>query len=801
MNMKKYIEVTVNRRKERINAGDILYAESFGRNCYIYTTGGSIRTFLRIDELIGMLDPGLFLRCHRSYIVNMRRVKEKTADMFVLENKVHVPVSRRMIPATSKAYSEFKEREALFVREILIYLSPPLPTVEGAADIRAFVAGLNTRYARRGFRFFLYISGEGERLDDIEAEKSGDIKLDTTQYANPDALKLAVALRLKPFGLDEAENNFEGINTENIPAVSNSKNYAAMKETLAELEEQYLSLREKIRKNPDDEEALTLYLDISGQKNKLNGEIQTLKRDIISLEASFLERSDFSSLRVKETRELFETGDLESAKRHLDLDEMSREDEAFDNWVADTRKKIAAKVNDYLYLADMLKTDVANPHRFAAIERTYEQAAMLEEKHIPIGRAAIRKYADYLYYQKDYEKAAETAARQLGQIAEGNEAEIADYCHFISRCYNRLHRYEEAEKLSRRALEIRERLAALNQNHEPDVAKTLDGLARLIGITGDQEEAVHLYERASAIYERLADGNPAFLPDLAKNYNNLSEQYLDLQRYTDTETLCVKALAIHEQLAAENPARYNTDLARSYTELAYVYNITRRYAEAETLHTKAIDIRQRLAAENPAAFEPDLAFSFVHLARVYENTQEKEKEMPLLQKALLIYERLYAVQPAVYEHPVAFTSNNLAKAYVASGDYAGAEKLYAKALRIVENPAEGDPVQAFIAILSYNLAICLEKAGRYEKSEALHKKSLKIYEDFMPEKQATFEPDLAKGYNGYATLLIKTERRAEAEIYVNKAIEILERLVINNPAVFQPILDKSRETLASLHFV
>jgi tetratricopeptide (TPR) repeat protein len=363
-----------------------------------------------------------------------------------------------------------------------------------------------------------------------------------------------------------------------FPAVINNKNLAAMKLEHGVLETRYWELRERVRKTPGDKDAMAEYLNVSGRKNEIGEAIQELQRDIIDMETAFLEKAGFGDVspRLTESRRFYESGDLEGAKRLLDLDEMMGEDERYGKLLEEAQKKINEKVNEYLYLADMLKTDVGSPGRFDGIERTYEHAVNLEETHNLRERNAAWKYVNYLYYQNKYEKAADIACRQLSllEIDNADETEIANYSNFISRCYNRIHRYGDAAEMSRKALAIRERLAAEDPAvYEPDLAKTLDGLARVLEMTGSHEDAEKLRKRALGIYERLAAENPALLPGLAKSYNNIAEMYVEIQRFTECEEYSIRALDIHERLAAENPSVYDADLARSYNDLAFLYSV------------------------------------------------------------------------------------------------------------------------------------------------------------------------------------------------------------------------------------
>lgn len=865
----KYIEVTENYTKVRILLRDILYAEVFNKSCLIHTASGVVSTYLTISKLIELLDPDTFLRCHHSYVANLNHVKSLRGDEFIFDNGDHALISRRMKPVVVKAYNDYmltktdvipedETGDTLSTKEIRLFAASPLPALENDInELGVFISNLNSRYSRGGTYFSLYVSGEGDQAEDLEAAKNSDLfyliynekpdkralaeleaarnafnesgtpkiiayckkpgvqieDLYCSQYTHIDTVKLSIVLQLRSLGLEHAKLDIDGtslvledktlMTLDNIPVIFNSKSFTSMKDEYSGLEKEYWELRERVRKNPDDEAALTAYLNISGRKNSIGEAMHGLQRDIIAMETSFLEKagSGYISPRLVQARLLFEDGDLEGARKLFDLDEMTREDERDEELLEETQKKKQAKVNEYLYLADMLKTDVNDPERFTAIERIYEQAVRIEEKHSLSERTAVWKYIDYLYYQNEYEKAAEFACRQLNllEVDKTEESEIARFSNFISRCYNRLHRYDEAEKMSKRALEIRERLTAGNPAFEPDLAKTLEGLARLLEMTERLEEGEQMNKRAVDIYERLSAENPAFLPNLAKGYNNLSELYVEIQRYEETEELCKKALAIHEKLAAETPSVYDSDLARSYSELAFLYNITQRYAEAESLYKKSIAIRKKLAAENPAAFEPDVAAGFIYLSRVYDKTKNWNEGEKVLKKALSITERLAVEHPDAYEFMLLANLSNLARVYEANSNYSQAEALYKRALYTSEHPTSNEPMEQYTAIISYNLATLLQKTDRFDESEKLHKSSLEIYEQMAQGNPATYEPDLAKGYNGLAGLYKSTKRYTEAEELYKKALSIRERLAADNPAVFEPDLEQSRNDLAALY--
>lgn len=79
-------------------------------------------------------------------------------------------------------------------------------------------------------------------------------------------------------------------------------------------------------------------------------------------------------------------------------------------------------------------------------------------------------------------------------------------------------RFEEAEKLYRKALEIKEKI--LGKEH-PDTATTLDNLALLLGDKGDYEEAERLFRRALEICEKTLGRTHPWTITCQKNLEEL----------------------------------------------------------------------------------------------------------------------------------------------------------------------------------------------------------------------------------------------------------------------------------------
>lgn len=92
----KTLTVTSDRLKHSVYYKDIVYIETGNHCCYISANGDRIKT----STPIAMLEKELssessFLRCHRSYIVNLNKIAQTDEDFFIMKNNDKVLYSIR----------------------------------------------------------------------------------------------------------------------------------------------------------------------------------------------------------------------------------------------------------------------------------------------------------------------------------------------------------------------------------------------------------------------------------------------------------------------------------------------------------------------------------------------------------------------------------------------------------------------------------------------------------------------------------------------------------------------------------
>lgn len=103
----KFIKVLSNRLTYKIPHKEILFIEVFNKVCLIHTTNDKIvKTYTPLSELENELGEG-FLRCHRSYVINMNHIKEIIENDFVLNTDINIPIVKDKKNSIKQIYLDY----------------------------------------------------------------------------------------------------------------------------------------------------------------------------------------------------------------------------------------------------------------------------------------------------------------------------------------------------------------------------------------------------------------------------------------------------------------------------------------------------------------------------------------------------------------------------------------------------------------------------------------------------------------------------------------------------------------------
>lgn len=103
----RYIELSVDREIRKILFSKIIYVEFQNRYCLLYTSYGMMKSYLRLGDLEEKLNDPRFLRCHRSFLVNLDYVSSMAGYSFTLLDGSSVPVRREERAAMKQKFEDY----------------------------------------------------------------------------------------------------------------------------------------------------------------------------------------------------------------------------------------------------------------------------------------------------------------------------------------------------------------------------------------------------------------------------------------------------------------------------------------------------------------------------------------------------------------------------------------------------------------------------------------------------------------------------------------------------------------------
>jgi|GEM_PF-148809 len=106
------VEVCYGKKSSQIPLSQIVYLESDNRMIRLHLEVNAEDIFPsqcygKLEEYEIILQKKDFLHCHKSYLVNMRKIKRMTETCFFLKNGESVPISRRCFSESERIYKSF----------------------------------------------------------------------------------------------------------------------------------------------------------------------------------------------------------------------------------------------------------------------------------------------------------------------------------------------------------------------------------------------------------------------------------------------------------------------------------------------------------------------------------------------------------------------------------------------------------------------------------------------------------------------------------------------------------------------
>lgn len=90
-----------------IPVSEIFYIESIGRKCMIHTSRKTYETNMALNHIESTLNDNSFIRCYRSYLVNMNYIQDILDTEIQLTNDDCIPLTLRKRSQIVKLFNKF----------------------------------------------------------------------------------------------------------------------------------------------------------------------------------------------------------------------------------------------------------------------------------------------------------------------------------------------------------------------------------------------------------------------------------------------------------------------------------------------------------------------------------------------------------------------------------------------------------------------------------------------------------------------------------------------------------------------
>lgn len=111
----RLIEIPMSGESIMVSIADLFYAEVYDKFAMLHMKRGKLTTRLPLDELEARLGGTPFLRCHRSYIINMNYVDDMRAGDFLMRNGDVVPMRKNGRKGVRMTMAKFTAKSPLWV--------------------------------------------------------------------------------------------------------------------------------------------------------------------------------------------------------------------------------------------------------------------------------------------------------------------------------------------------------------------------------------------------------------------------------------------------------------------------------------------------------------------------------------------------------------------------------------------------------------------------------------------------------------------------------------------------------------
>lgn len=330
-------------------------------------------------------------------------------------------------------------------------------------------------------------------------------------------------------------------------------------------------------------------------------------------------------------------------------------------------------------------------------------------------------------------------AERVGTELTNQPAVEAELRSLSGKLYEQIGKYNRAEEMHRRALEIRRNLFG---TESAEAAASLNDLGLALIAERKLAEAEAVNKEALAIRRRIFGEENA---DTATSLNDLSAVYRDEDRLAEAEPMARQALAIREKLFGTN----RLEVADSLRNLSVILGDENKWSESETTARQVLAMRQNILGP----VHPWVASALNDVAWA-ASAQGKLTEAESLEREALAMRRKLLPE----EHPeVANSLNLIGDTMRKQGNLNEAFSVLNAALSIQRKVLGSDDPATLGTMKSIGLT--LEAEGKWAEAEALFRDAL----DMRRKREGEQTPQTSFSQRDLASALEGQGKWAEAE--------------------------------------
>ncbi|UCG60430.1 MAG: CHAT domain-containing protein [Candidatus Zixiibacteriota bacterium] len=309
---------------------------------------------------------------------------------------------------------------------------------------------------------------------------------------------------------------------------------------------------------------------------------------------------------------------------------------------------------------------------------------------------------------------------------------VARSCLNMARVLIKLGYYDDAEQLSRRAMDIVE---AHFGDGSIEVADCLEWIGMSLYFRNDNAPAESLYVMALEIRLRHLGTRH---PDIATTYLRLANVYRFMDRFEESDSFYVRAAELRGAIfGSAHPEVAEVLYYRGQLQQLNLMN----YVQAESLYYAAFDIRQRTLD----TLHPDFAEIVYRMGAVSKNEQKYQEAEAYAHRALPLIETIFGTEYPRYYHTIKL----LANLFDDQGQFMEAMPLYQQT-KLLAAKIYGESSLP-LATAFRDVGFLYYRLGSFDKAETEFMRALEIYRQVRGERSpgvADVMGDLALIYHG-----------------------------------------------------